>query len=39
MTIDDYLKNRNNEIKELIKSPTIIELCYRDLKQNGIESD
>jgi len=39
MNIDDYLKNRNNEIKELTKSPTIIQLCYRDLKQNGIERD
>ena len=39
MHIDDYFKDMNKEIKETIKSPTIIELCYRDLKQNGIESD
>jgi len=39
MHIDDFLKNKNSKIKEIIKLPTIIDLCYRDLKQNGIESD
>ena len=39
MHIDDYFKDMNKEVKEITKSPTIIELCYRDLKQNGIERD